>query len=688
MLVWVSSGIAKRFFRRMSSFVQNLNPITGENDWIVQNDHYDYHQEIARAAFADMLHDTERNEMYEMGLKVAIEHMHKQGKKANVLDIGTGTGLLSMMAVRHGADSIVACEAFKPMSACAKEIIKLNGFESRIKVIDKKSTELTVGQDCDMDCRANILVTEVFDTELIGEGALSTFKHAHDELLEKDCIVVPHSGTVYAQVIESPLVRNWNILKDVFDDDGKLLVKVPDSMKRCKGTISLHDLQLSEVKLHEFAQLVEPVKVLRFDFSGKTPFVFDRSTINTAKARKDGKAQAVFMWWDLNMDIDNKITLSCAPYWAHPLYKEELPWRDHWMQAVYYLPKELDVKKDSEVHLVSCHDEYSLWFNLKNDLNMSQEDYASPNCDCGVHIAYSRTRIGQMNDGTRVKKYLSVIDDYVGEDSVVLLNGHGFLSGLAAAKRAKKVYVLESNSLSKRVLRTIVAENKFSNVEFIDDVKKFSPSEKIDVVLGEPYFVSSILPWDNLLYVHSLDALGMWFSGDVKVFPGRAKVMGLPMRFKDLHKIRAPLRTCQEFEMKPFDKLIEESSGISDEEVEAQPLWEYPGQALSQPKEIAAIDIKINGRDVCESTGSFDFNDVSSCNGVAFWVDWIVDVGNSRKTTITTGPIVPCEVGVEVQWDVHSRQGVCLLGHRQLKNELKYSFKYDYKSGQIKFKVF
>jgi len=29
----------------------------------------------------------------------------------------------------------------------------------------------------------NLLVTEVFDTELIGEGALSVFNHAHRELL-------------------------------------------------------------------------------------------------------------------------------------------------------------------------------------------------------------------------------------------------------------------------------------------------------------------------------------------------------------------------------------------------------------------------------------------------------------------------------------------------------------------------
>jgi predicted RNA methylase len=36
--------------------------------------------------------------------------MHERGRKANVLDIGTGTGLLSMMAVRANADSITACE--------------------------------------------------------------------------------------------------------------------------------------------------------------------------------------------------------------------------------------------------------------------------------------------------------------------------------------------------------------------------------------------------------------------------------------------------------------------------------------------------------------------------------------------------------------------------------------------------
>lgn len=60
-------------------------------------------------------------------------------------------------------------------------MISQNGFSKEITVCPKRSTEMT---EQDMSCRANVLVTEVFDTELIGEGALLTFAHAHKHLLE------------------------------------------------------------------------------------------------------------------------------------------------------------------------------------------------------------------------------------------------------------------------------------------------------------------------------------------------------------------------------------------------------------------------------------------------------------------------------------------------------------------------
>lgn len=131
------------------------------------------------------------------------------------------------MAAQIGADSIVACEAFKPMADCALKIIEKNGFKNKIKLIPKRSTEIIVGEGGDMEHRANILVTEVFDTELIGEGAIETFQHAHAALLEKDCIVVPDSATVYAQIVECPTLQRWNKLKDIVDEENQTILETP-----------------------------------------------------------------------------------------------------------------------------------------------------------------------------------------------------------------------------------------------------------------------------------------------------------------------------------------------------------------------------------------------------------------------------------------------------------------------------
>ncbi len=51
-----------------------------------------------------------QNKKYYEGIRRAIKLMHSRGKKAKVIDIGTGTGLLAMMAASSGADTVHACE--------------------------------------------------------------------------------------------------------------------------------------------------------------------------------------------------------------------------------------------------------------------------------------------------------------------------------------------------------------------------------------------------------------------------------------------------------------------------------------------------------------------------------------------------------------------------------------------------
>lgn len=51
-------------------------------------------------------------------------------------------------------------------------------------LLHKHSTSLKIGKNKDMAEKANILITEIFDSELLGEEVLKTINHAKEHLLE------------------------------------------------------------------------------------------------------------------------------------------------------------------------------------------------------------------------------------------------------------------------------------------------------------------------------------------------------------------------------------------------------------------------------------------------------------------------------------------------------------------------
>ena len=40
--------VLKRLLNKMSTFVQRISPVTGRQEWVMQDINYDYNQEIAR----------------------------------------------------------------------------------------------------------------------------------------------------------------------------------------------------------------------------------------------------------------------------------------------------------------------------------------------------------------------------------------------------------------------------------------------------------------------------------------------------------------------------------------------------------------------------------------------------------------------------------------------------------------
>jgi len=76
------------------------------------------------------------------------------------------------------------------------------------------------------------------------------------------------------------------------------------------------------------------------------------------------------------------------------------------------------------------------------------------------------------------------------------------------------------------------------------------------LVIGEPHYNTSLLPWQNIHFWYQKDEFSSVLIENCETMPLSAIVRGVVVEFADLWKICAPLRNVQGFTMTPFDKLI------------------------------------------------------------------------------------------------------------------------------------
>ena len=127
------------------------------------------------------------------------------GKLVEVLDLGCGSGLLPMMAVRAskqlgelGAVHVTGQDQSENLLNTAADIVASNGYGREMTLVHKDSRMMTVGETIggvtpELKRQADLLVLENFDYGLLGEGLLPILHHACAVLLKPDAIVVPVS---------------------------------------------------------------------------------------------------------------------------------------------------------------------------------------------------------------------------------------------------------------------------------------------------------------------------------------------------------------------------------------------------------------------------------------------------------------------------------------------------------------
>lgn len=269
-----------------------------------------------------MMADAVRNDAYDQALRRAAP-----GRR--VLDIGTGSGLLAMMAARAGAAAVTTCEVVPAIAAAARDIIERNGYAESIAVHAKRSDELKVGRE--MWARANVLVTETFSSGLLSEGVLPTIEHAREHLLTPDAVVIPHRAAARGYLIGGPAIEGQAYASQAagFDLSGFNLF--------ASSKFGLHlDRMPHDVLSDDF-------EIFSFDLR-QTHFPAERKEI-VITARRDGRCAGVAQW--LRLDLDAETTYENRP--------AANTGANGWMHVVYRFPEPVEFRAGQEVRLIASH---------------------------------------------------------------------------------------------------------------------------------------------------------------------------------------------------------------------------------------------------------------------------------------------------------------------------------------------
>lgn len=250
-----------------------------------------------------MLNDEERNHAFATALRQQV----RPGD--HVLDIGSGSGLLAMLAIQAGAARVTSCEADPLLAAVARKVIQSNGFSDVITVLSAKSTDLEVGRD--LDEPVDLIVTEIVDCGLIGEGLLPTLQHARQCLLKPGGRLIPYAARVAGAVLSCPSARHLNSVHATqgLDLEAMNSLSTPGHFPLRLGTWP-HTFLSDQVEIFELDLVDEPL--------------VDGSRVLAVPITESAVADGLVAWFEL--DLAEGLRLNNAPVNAS----------SHWMQA--YLP--------------------------------------------------------------------------------------------------------------------------------------------------------------------------------------------------------------------------------------------------------------------------------------------------------------------------------------------------------------
>ena len=237
-----------------------------------------------------MMNDARRNAAWDAALRRAIR------PGMTIVEIGTGAGMLALMAARAGAAKVVTCD-YNPVAAqIARELVARNGYADRIQVVTKRSQALAIGEE--LERPADLLVCDIFADGLLDFDPLGAIADARQRLLAPGAPAVPMAASLHAALVDWGDYRRVGHIDSACGFDLSPMADfVPTSILRPVGSAGIDPV-------------AEEVELFRFDFRQERFPASDRRTI-ACRATGTGEGNTIARW--IRLELDGETMIEARP---------------------------------------------------------------------------------------------------------------------------------------------------------------------------------------------------------------------------------------------------------------------------------------------------------------------------------------------------------------------------------------
>jgi type I protein arginine methyltransferase len=261
----------------------------------------------------EMLKDQVRT----LGYRRAILQNKHLFKDKIVLDVGCGTGILSMFAAQAGATHVYAVDSSDIIHQ-ATQIVKDNGLDKQITCIQGKMEDVAL--PCD---KVDIIISEWMGYFLLYESMLPTVLKARDKWLKPGGLIFPDQANIFVACIEDAdykeeKIEYWN--------------NVYGFNFSCIQGMAYREPLVDTVNAESI--ITTPHKILALDLNTCKVEDLTFSSEFFLNVQRNDFVHAIIAWFD--------ITFACC---HKPVYFSTGPQSKytHWKQTVFYLKDTLSV---------------------------------------------------------------------------------------------------------------------------------------------------------------------------------------------------------------------------------------------------------------------------------------------------------------------------------------------------------